>query len=71
MRILLFKTNIFSEFLESIVSPILSSNSEIKKWNIDREDSDNILRIESASLNDNQVISMIQKLGLKCQILDI
>ncbi len=65
-NILIFGTNIKTEKDKEIISRLLNSNPEIKQWNIDLEDIDSVLRIESNSLNAGQIIKMITEQHFKC-----
>ncbi|MBK0369056.1 hypothetical protein [Flavobacterium agrisoli] len=50
-HILIFATNIKTEKDKQIISTILNQNEAILQWNIDLEDVDSVLRIESSTLN--------------------
>ncbi|GGA77137.1 hypothetical protein GCM10008015_17210 [Flavobacterium palustre] len=65
-NILIFGTNIKTENDRQIISKLLNSNPEIEQWNIDLEDIDSVLRIESKSLNASQIIKMITEQDFKC-----
>ena len=65
-HILLFKTDIQNEECKAKLQPILDSNAEITKWNIALDDSDYVLRIISATLNHQQIITLINKQGHSC-----
>lgn len=65
-NILIFGTNIKTEKDKQIISPLLNSNPEIEQWNIDLEDIDSVLRIESKSLDAEQIIKMITEQDFKC-----
>lgn len=65
-NILIFGTNIKTEKDKQIISRLLNSNPEIEQWNIDLEDIDSVLRIESKSLDAEQIIKMITEQDFKC-----
>ncbi|WP_140486557.1 hypothetical protein [Flavobacterium sp. GSA192] len=65
-NILIFGTNIKTEYDKMIISKVLNSNPEIEQWNIDLEDIDSVLRIESRTLNASQIIKMITEQDFKC-----
>lgn len=65
-HILLFKTDIQNEECKAKLQPILDSNTEIMKWNIALDDSDYVLRIVSATLNHQQIITLINTQGHSC-----
>ncbi len=65
--ILIFRTNIrFKKDLRQ-VSPALNNEPRIRRWNVDREDSDKVLRIESGSLKVQDVIDLINRAGYFCE----
>ena len=64
--ILIFGTNIKTKKDKQIISTVLNSNQAIKKWNIDLEDIDSVLRIESQSLTAEQIIKIITEQDFKC-----
>jgi hypothetical protein len=65
-HILLFKTDIQNEECKAKLQPILDSNADITKWNIALDDSDYVLRIVSATLNHQQIITLINTQGYSC-----
>lgn len=65
-HILLFKTDIQNEECKARLQPILDANADITKWNIALDDSDYVLRIISATLNHQQIITLINKQGHSC-----
>jgi len=65
-HILLFKTNISSFADKQALKPVLDGNSRIKQWNIDLNDCDYVLRIESDTLSAEQVIHLINHHGFEC-----
>ena len=65
-HILLFKTNISSEKDKLMVQPVLDSHNSIKHWTVDLNDCDFVLRVESESLDHQQVIHLINDHGFEC-----
>lgn len=65
-HILLFKTNISSPADKQSLQPVLDGHSCIKQWNVDLNDCDYVLRIESESLNHQQVIHILNHHGFEC-----
>lgn len=65
-NILIFGTNIKTEKDKTFISPLLNAHPEIQNWNIDLEDIDSVLRIESQSLNAEQIIKLITEQDYKC-----
>lgn len=69
-EVLLFKTNIASEEDEERLAPLLDNHNAISKWNVDREDIDNVLRVETKELDAPGVIVMVTATGFKCEELE-
>jgi len=65
-NILIFGTNIKTWNDMQIISKLLNQNKEIKQWNIDLEDIDSVLRIESENLTAEQIIKLITEQDFKC-----
>jgi len=66
-QIHIFKTNIKELCPNCEVHKILSNHPEIQQWSLDHEDVDCVLRIESATLTPNAIITIITQLGHECQ----
>jgi len=66
---MIFKTNVNSKRKANKVGDLLKSTSNIKDWNFDLEDCDNILRIVATELKPNWVEAVLQKAGFSCQVL--
>ena len=67
MQVLVLKTNIrYKKHLKE-VAPLLDSQQNIFRWNVDLQDRDKVLRIESAALPINDVIQLIQNAGFHCE----
>ena len=67
VNVLVFKTNI--RFRQDVgrVAPLLDSAPGITRWNVDREDIDNVLRIESGSMDAQEVINLVRQAGYYCE----
>lgn len=65
--ILIFKTNIttFEQVIK--VNSILSGQSEIQKWNVDIEDCDKVLRIETSEPETKNVIDILKPHHIYCE----
>ena len=68
--ILIFKTNIMDEYDVEKIASLMTEDHRIKKWNIDLQDSDKVLRIESQHLREHEVIACIRKAGYRCEELN-
>lgn len=67
MHILIFKTNIETEDAHREVSVLLNAEASIIGWNIDREDIDKVLRVESNTNNTSHIIHRISQAGFFCE----
>jgi hypothetical protein len=67
MNLHIFKTNIKLKKDVNKVKSFLAADESIIKWNVDRQDSDKILRIESSSDNPNEIIKTIKHAGYDCE----
>ena len=67
VEILVFKTNIqLKEDIEKIVLT-LNEDIRIKRWTVDREDCDKVLRVEASHMSPTDVIELIKKAGYACE----
>ena len=67
IQVLIFQTNISQQKDVEKAGILLSSNSAIHDWNIDTDDKDNVLRVETNRLSSEDVIALIEKIGFECQ----
>jgi short-subunit dehydrogenase len=65
--VLVFKTDISNTTDLKNVFSALHEEPRIKKWNIDIEDIDNVLRIESDELEPFEIIHLINCCGFYCE----
>jgi hypothetical protein len=66
LTVLVFRTNIrFKKDLKQ-VGPALDKHPGIQRWSVDREDTDKVLRIESQTLQANEVIRLVNEAGFEC-----
>jgi hypothetical protein len=65
--ILVFKTNVCQESDLQKVAAVISEDGRIRRWNVDQDDIDNVLRIESSHLHPEDVIELIRKAGFYCE----
>lgn len=70
MEILVFKTNLTDPNRISEVESSLDIHPGIYKWNVDLNDSDNILRIVSKSIEAREVESIVLNAGYYCEELE-
>jgi hypothetical protein len=67
VAILVFKTSIRSIRDIKIVEEVIGSLDGLIRWNVDREDIDNVLRIETTRPDTDQVIRLVQDAGYFCE----
>jgi hypothetical protein len=67
MEVLVFKTDIIGEKNTEDLGQILKEDRRIRNWNIDQNDIDNVLRIESSEMSPAEVINLVRKLGYMCE----
>lgn len=66
-EVLVFRTNIrFKKDLRQ-VGPVLDNQPGIHRWNVDREDTDKVLRIEALRLLPQDIIHLITRAGYFCE----
>ena len=65
-EVLVFRTDIVGKSDNENLKQILK-DSRIKTWNIDQQDIDHVLRIESNEMSPAEVIEMVTKLGYMCE----
>jgi hypothetical protein len=71
MHIHVLKTDLKTLQEVNTIAPILNLHPAIKSWTIDREDIDNILRIEgSQELKENQIIPLLSQYGVQIETLN-
>jgi hypothetical protein len=67
MEVLVFKTDIVGKADTEILRQLLDADRRIKTWNIDQNDIDNVLRIESSAISPADVIKLVKNLGCMCE----
>jgi tRNA G26 N,N-dimethylase Trm1 len=67
MEVLILKTNIRYKKQVKEVAPLLNGSDGISRWNIDLEDIDKVLRIESNDMKITEVVQLIQEAGFHCE----
>jgi len=67
LEVLVFKTNIRSEIDLGRAATLLNREHDIRRWSVDQNDIDNILRIEAYELAPDTVIAIIRNAGFCCE----
>lgn len=65
--VLVFRTNIRFKKDVRDVGNVLDTIPGIRRWNVDREDTDKVLRIESQQLSPAVVIEIVTAAGFFCE----
>ena len=70
MEILVFKTNVENMNHIRKLYPLLKTIQGILKWNIDTEDVDKVLRVETVDVAPNKIEKALQSAGYYCKELE-
>lgn len=69
-NIFVFKTDIASVQNVEVLSILFNTSTTINNWNVDTQDIDNVLRIETKdNLKENDIIKMVKGAGFSCEVL--
>jgi copper chaperone CopZ len=64
---LVFKTNINCGGCISAVTPFLNNLEGVDHWEVDTDNKDKILTVQSTGISEQQVIETVQKAGFKIE----
>ena len=65
MQLLILKTSVKTAEAANGISPLLDLHPGIHRWNIDTEDIDNVLRIESeANVSEDHIVQLLGQYGV-------
>lgn len=67
VTILVFKTSIRSIRDIKLVEEAISQLDGLIRWNVDRDDIDNVLRIETTRPDVSRIAGMVQEAGFFCE----
>lgn len=67
MEVLVFKTNLHDKNQITEVTPHINNLNGITRWNVDLDDIDKVLRIESENLCARTVETTLQQAGYLCE----
>lgn len=65
-KVLVFKTNISSDEDINSVTKLLALENKIFRWNVDRADIENVLRIEGNGIEPTYIINLLCTAGFYC-----
>lgn len=66
-KVLVFKSNLIAEEDVLTVKLIMDNHPGVLRWNVDRQDIDNVLRIETNELNAIDVKNLLVDAGFFCE----
>ena len=68
MNIIVLKTNIDNEQMLNYVHYLFKNVPQVKKWSVDQEDIDKVLRITtSGTINETKIIQMLSEINIFCE----
>ncbi|MEO6315183.1 MAG: hypothetical protein ABIU63_08055 [Chitinophagaceae bacterium] len=67
MEVLVLKTNIRYKKQVKELAPLLDGRKNIARWNIDLNDIDKVLRIESKDMQLAEIVQLIKTAGFNCE----
>ena len=70
MKTLKFKTNINCGGCVSKVAPFLNKQEGVESWEVDTNNPDKILTVETNSATEEEVKATLQKVGFKAESID-
>jgi hypothetical protein len=62
-----FKTNIIDEDDLARIAFILDEDARVLQWNVDRDDVDHVLRVQTDQLDCKQIEDLIKSTGFHCE----
>jgi len=65
--VIIFKTNIETDQDLNKIALLLNTENRIRKWSVDREDIDHVLRIESEGVDENKIKQKVEYAGFLCE----
>ncbi|MDF7820467.1 hypothetical protein P1X15_22785 [Runella sp. MFBS21] len=66
-EILIFKTDIKTEAHKHSIGLVLDAVADIRRWTVDCEDCDCVLRIETTQLISTQIQELVSNAGFICE----
>ena len=67
VQVLVFKTNLQFRKDVQLLAPILNATRGIIRWNVDHDDIDNVLRIETVQPGVEDIIRIVTNAGYFCE----
>jgi hypothetical protein len=69
VKVLVFQTDLYSRREISEIRPLLDSLPGLKKWTIDLDDCNHVLRVEGIGITNEMIINAIGKVGFTAEVL--
>jgi len=70
MELYIFKTNIQSQEKALALNPLFEKHPVIKRWTVDTEDIDKVLRIEAQDqLAEGEFMNGLKQAGYQCEVM--
>jgi hypothetical protein len=66
-RLLILKTNISGLHDINVVASLLDGNANVDRWNVDLQDVDHVLRIETIGITADEIIQTLTQAGYACE----
>jgi hypothetical protein len=70
MNVLVFKTNLQQVNDVEKVMTTMNDDCRIKRWTVDHEDCDKVLRVESDDIHPDEIAALIRRAGYSCEELN-
>ena len=67
LEVLVFKTGIANSIALKRAAFVLNQLRGIARWNIDMQDDDHVLRIETSAITAEEIITTIKYAGYRCE----
>lgn len=70
MELFILKTNILSLTMKEALALQLNAIPQIKKWSVDYQDCDGVLRASAQGMDIHQLIELLKQWGFECEELN-
>lgn len=67
LQVLVFKTNLRLKKDLRLISRVLDKQPGILRWNVDQQDIDHVLRVETHHLQEQEIIVLVTGAGYCCE----
>ena len=70
MELLILKTNVLSLAMKEKLALQLNNIPQIKKWSVDYQDCDGVLRVSAEGICMHELVLLIKQCGFECEELN-